>query len=73
MDHSEHPKKLPQGGRFIRSFGKYPVAAYITLGVVLHFIRFNNATNIYMHQFAQFDKERKQELEQFLAQGVRPD
>jgi hypothetical protein len=44
-----------------------PVAVYLIGGITLHFLRTFAVNNAYSKHFAQFDVERRNELESYLA------
>lgn len=55
--------------RAINYVRNYPIATYIIGGFVLHSLRSYSVNYSYKKHFARYDIERKQELEQFLAEG----
>jgi hypothetical protein len=57
----------------LRPFYRNPIASYIALGVVLNFFRYSATNSLYSRKYSEFDKQRKEELEKYLAEQVRPD
>lgn len=71
MEGGEVPQP-PKGSRFLKSFTRYPIAIYITLGFVLQMMRYSASNAAYQKHFSQFDKERLEELQRYMAEGKRP-
>ena len=49
---------------------EHPVTVYIVGGIIINFGRTAAVNSAYRQNFAQFDVERKRELEQYLAESA---